>query len=287
MATTRVRAASSDIDQRILKEARRNDGLVVHRRLLDRGINPKVIVHRRRSGLLVPVVPGVSCLAGVERTPVRRALAVTLTHPNTWMSHTVCRGGPEGGDPEAARPCRRHRRRCGLRDPDRRRAIPPQHRAADGCRPHGLPRRLDQWRRVVLDRARVGPPGAGARARRRLHGPLRMLSLPRLHRLLLARDHRTRGRTALLELVSDRLHGAGITRSWLEGPAMQVLADAGCPGRSATTRSVSAPASGASSTLRGRVSGLPSRPTAGPTTPLLMTGVAHGSGTVSSPRPTG
>jgi very-short-patch-repair endonuclease len=85
-------SSSQKINTRIAALARSYDGLVPTRELRQHGVDVESIKRRTDSGLLIPVCRGIRILAGVELTHLRRAMAAVLTggieSKNAWISHT-------------------------------------------------------------------------------------------------------------------------------------------------------------------------------------------------------
>ena len=219
-------SSSTSIERAILRLANTHDGLVP-RQLLERGgISRAAIARRISSGLLVPVLPGVVCVAGTDVTPLRRARAAALIVPGSWVSHTSAAifWGAEIG-PIDLRPeiCAEHNRRTRLPAIRSHRVVVP---VAPTDRAHSCGVSISRPALCVVELASVLPDNQLELALDSLLHRKKVST--RAIRETLVRRAVAGGPSRFLnQLLDDRDHGFGIVRSWLEQQSGAVLAKAG------------------------------------------------------------
>ncbi len=220
-------ATPTEIDQIIARLAADQFGLVPHQTLKHlRHISDKAISRRRSSGLLVPVITGVSALSAPSPpSPEQVALAAALIVDKAVVSHRsaavlwgVLRSSTVA---EITLPSELRCRLSGLQ----------VHRSRIPWTPSDT-----RWKynaKVSAPERNLVELAATVEADE-LEGILdsyvheRLTTLTRIASTR-ARWTRAKGTTTLDRLLEDRLNGMGITRSWLERKAAKVLRSAGIP----------------------------------------------------------
>ncbi len=218
-------SSRSAVDREIVALARIHGGLIPHATLLQTHVDTETIARRHRSGLLTPVLRGVSLLSSTgEVTVHHRAVAAALAVSGAVVSHrsaALLRGAPIGDVflSDISMEADTRARLPGVRS---FRSVSP-FELGDTSWLSGV--RVSAPSRNVLELGAVCDID-------RLEVVLdyylqqRATTLLRVRRTL-ERWRGGRNIRALTNLLNDREHGSGMVRSWLEGQAVRVLGRAG------------------------------------------------------------
>ncbi len=221
-----INSATSDasVDSRIAALAAKHDGLVPIAPLISSGHSYRSLKARVDHGLLTWVCRGVLRLASVPPTAPRRAHAVALVVPGTWISHTTAlelHGVTIDGPPQPPHVSSTSRIRLGVAT----------------CHESPMPSRSNLVLRndILISRPWLALVEAAAVVDERTLALLldtaiqQGLVTPARTADTLAQQTRIRGSRALERLLDERLNGAGLVKSFFEHDLDRLLRRAGFP----------------------------------------------------------
>ncbi len=231
----------STIDTRIAALAARYDGLVPIAPLISDGHSHRSLKARVDHGLLTSVCRGVLRLASTPPTAPRRAVAVALVVPGTWISHTTALDlhGITISTPRKLRNDNHNRVRpddpalhpAHVSNPNRiRLGIAISHMCPMPTRPDLVLRNG-----VLISRPWLALVEAASVVDERTLAVLldasvqQGLTTPARVADALARHRRSRGSRPLAQLLDERLNGAGLLRSFFEHDLDRLVRRAGFP----------------------------------------------------------
>ncbi len=231
----------SNVDTRIAALAARYDGLVPIAPLISSGHSYRSLKARVDHGLLTWVCRGVLRLASAPPTAPRRAVAVALVVPGTWISHTTALAlhGINTSTPRTLRNDNHNRVRpddpvlhpAHVSNPNRiRLGVAISHMSP-------MPTRADLVLRngVLISRPWLALVEAASVVDERTLAVLldatvqQGLVSPARVADALARHGRSRGSRSLAQLLDERLNGAGLLRSFFEHDLDRLVRRAGFP----------------------------------------------------------